>query len=85
MLGEAGWVNIMFESYVVPIRLGGENGIAGAVDHALSSSIARKLLALGTPSLRQSAAEILHEQFSGQATDGVVYATGSTWIFTADR
>ena len=84
VLEDAGWVNILFEAYEVPIRMGGENGITGAVDHSLSSSIARKLLALGTPSLRQSAAEILHEQFSGQATDGVVYSTGSTWLFTAD-
>ena len=84
LLAEAGWVNIMFDSYDVPIRMGGENGIAGAVEQSLSSSVARKLLTLGTPSLRERAAEILHEKFSGQATDGVVYSTGSTWIFTAD-
>ncbi|CAB5067740.1 unannotated protein [freshwater metagenome] len=84
LLAEAGWVNIMFDSYDVPIRMGGENGIAGAVEQSLSSSVARKLLALGTPALRDRAAEILHEQFSGQATDGVVYSTGATWIFTAD-
>jgi hypothetical protein len=78
-------VNIAFEAYELPIRLGGEDGIAGAVDQALSSSVVRKLLALGTPSLRQTAAEILEQQFAGQAIDGEVYSTGSTWIFTAER
>jgi SAM-dependent methyltransferase len=85
VLAAADWTDITHEPFETPIRMGGEHGIDGAVDQALTSSVARGLLALGDASLRSRAAEILHAEFASVAVDGVVRFPSATWVVAARR
>ena len=63
--------------------MGGNDGVNGAVDQALSSSAAKALLATGDATLRDRAAAILRAQFEELSVDGVVSFPAAVWSVTA--
>jgi SAM-dependent methyltransferase len=85
VLTAAGWRSVTHEAFEPSIRMGGNDGVAGAVEQALTSSMARALLAQGDATLRERAAAILHERFAAQAVDGVVRFPSATWVVRAER
>jgi SAM-dependent methyltransferase len=85
VLTAAGWRSVTHEAFEPSIRMGGNDGVAGAVEQALTSSMARALLTQGDATLRERAAAILHERFAAQAVDGVVRFPSATWVFRAER
>lgn len=85
ILVDAGWTDIEFESFETHIRMGGEGGLDGAVDHALNGSPSKALLAIGPAGLRERAATVLAERLAPFLVDGAVRVPAATWIVTAHR
>ncbi len=85
VLANAGWNSRAFAPFDSSARLGGNDGVAGAVSHALNTTAAKALLALGDATLRDRAAAVLSDQFSSLAIDGVVRFPAAAWIVTARR
>jgi len=85
VLADAGWNSRIFAPFDASARLGGDNGVAGAVSHALDTTAAKTLLALGDATLRDRAAAVLSDQFSAMAVDGVVRFPAAAWIVSARR
>jgi SAM-dependent methyltransferase len=85
VLVDAGWSQPSFASFETTTRMGGNDGVAGAVQQALGSSAAKALLALGDATLRERAAAILTEQFESLSVDGVVAFPAAAWIVTAQH
>lgn len=85
VLAAAEWSDIAHVAFETPIRMGGHNGVTGAVDQALGSSLAKSLLAHGDATLRRRAAAVLHEQFAAHVVDGAVRFPAAAWIVTARR
>ena len=65
--------------------MGGHDGVAGAVRHALSNTAARALLEADDGSLRDRAAAILTDQFESASVDGVISFPAAVWLVTARR
>jgi hypothetical protein len=85
VLAESGWSDHAITAFETPVRLGGLDGVAGAVEQSLTNSAARSLLALGDAALRERAAAILTEQFAAQSPDGVVTFAAAAWLVSARR
>jgi SAM-dependent methyltransferase len=85
VLTDAGWTDPGFTSVDIEIRMGGEDGVAGAVNQALDSSMARALLATGGAPLRERATAVLTEQFAALAVGGVVRFPAAVWLVTATK
>jgi hypothetical protein len=85
VLAAAGWSDRRITSFETMARMGGHDGIAGAVNQSLSNTAARALLAMGDSSLRERAAAILAERFAQQSADGVVEFPAAAWLVTARR
>jgi SAM-dependent methyltransferase len=64
VLGEAGWTERGIAPIETNARMGGNDGVQGAVNHALGNAAARALLAAGDASLRDRAAARLTDQFA---------------------
>ena len=85
VLAEAGWNQRSIAPFETDARMGGHDGVAGAVKQALGNSAARALLDAGDASLRDRAAAILTEQFERLSVDGVVTFRATAWLVTARR
>ena len=85
VLGDAGWTGRTIAPFETRARMGGHDGVQGAVNQTLSSSAARALLALGDATLRDRAAAILTEQFKSLSRDNVVSFPAAAWLVTATR
>jgi SAM-dependent methyltransferase len=85
VLADAGWIERAITAYETPARMGGNDGVRGAVNQALSSSAARALLAVGDATLRDRAAAILADQFESISVDGVVSFPAAAWLVSARR
>jgi SAM-dependent methyltransferase len=85
VLAEAGWTQRSIAPFETPARMGGTNGVHGAVEQALSNSAAKALLAMGDATLRERAAAILTDQFEAVSVDGVVDFPAAAWVVTARR
>jgi hypothetical protein len=83
VLADAGWTQRAIASFETHSRIGGNDGVAGAVNQALSNSAARALLAAADATLRDRAAAILTDQFEAQSVDGVVTFPAAAWLVTA--
>jgi len=83
VLTNAGWNSISIAAAETPIRMGGNDGVAGAVDHALSSSAARALLSTGDDTLQARAAVILEERFQALSINGQVSFPAAAWLVSA--
>lgn len=85
VLTDAGWSSRAALAFDASARLGGNDGVAGAVSHALGTTAAKALLAVGDATLRDRAAAVLTEQFDARAVGGVVSFPAAAWIVTARR
>ena len=85
VLADAGWTQRSIAPFETSTRMGGNDGVQGAVKQALSNSAARALLALGDATLRDRAAAILTDQFESLSVDGVVTFPAAAWLVTARR
>ncbi|MEO5839556.1 MAG: class I SAM-dependent methyltransferase [Acidimicrobiales bacterium] len=85
VLADAGWSQTSYASFETNARMGGNGGVAGAVQQALGSSLAKGLLEVGDATLRESAAAILTDRFESLSVDGVVSFPAAAWIVTARR
>ena len=83
VLTDAGWTHVAIAPFETHARMGGNDGVNGAVDQALSSSAAKALLATGDATLRDRAAAILRAQFEELSVDGVVSFPAAVWSVTA--
>ena len=59
------------------------DGVEGAVEQVLSSSVAKALLRTEDPSLRDRAAVILRAQFAALSVDGDVNFPAAVWLVSA--
>lgn len=85
VLAEAGWTQHSIAPFETQARMGGTDGVAGAVNQSLGNSAAKALLALGDARLRDRAAAILTDQFESLSVDGVVSFAAAAWMVTAHR
>ena len=85
VLTEAGWAQRSMAPFETHARMGGNDGVQGAVNQALSNSAAKALLAAGDATLRDRAAAILTDQFESRSVDGVVSFPAAAWLVTAHR
>ena len=85
VLVEAGWTQHSIAPFETQARMGGADGVAGAVNQSLGNSAAKALLALGDATLRDRAAAILTDQFESVSVDGVVTFAAAAWLVTAHR
>ena len=85
VLADAGWNQCSMASFETDAQMGGNDGVKGAVDQALGSSVVKALLAAGEASLRDRAAAILTEQFEALSVDGLVTFPAAAWLVTARR
>lgn len=85
ILHRAGWVDIMIGSCTPTIRMGGDDGISGAVAQALNGSAVKALLTMGDESTRDRAVTILTERFADHVVDGTVHMPSAAWLVTARR
>jgi SAM-dependent methyltransferase len=85
VLADAGWTQRTLTSFETMARMGGHDGIEGAVNQSLSNTNARALLALGDASLRDRAAAILSERFARECPNGVVEFPAAAWLVSARR
>jgi SAM-dependent methyltransferase len=85
VLADAGWSAIEITPLETSIRMGGEDGVPGAVHQALTSSMARALLSGADPSLRDRAAAMLEADFHAVAVDGTVRFPAAVWLVGARR
>jgi SAM-dependent methyltransferase len=85
VLTEAGWAQRSMAPFKTHARMGGNDGVQGAVNQALSNSAAKALLAAGDATLRDRAAAILTDQFESRSVDGVVSFPAAAWLVTAHR
>ena len=83
VLAEAGWAHQSIAPFETQARMGGHDGVLGAVNHSLGNSAAKALLALGDATLRDRAAAILADQFEALSVDGVVTFPAAAWLVTA--
>ena len=84
VLADAGWTERFIAPFETNARMGGNEGVNGAVNQALSNSAARALLAAaGDETLRDRAAAILTDQFESLSVDGVVRFPAAAWLVTA--
>ena len=83
VLADAGWQQRSIVSFEADTRMGGNDGITGAIKQAMGNSAARALLAAGDASLRERAEAILTEQFEALSVDGVVTFPAAAWLVTA--
>jgi hypothetical protein len=85
VLAEAGWDQRSIAPFETHTRMGGNDGVEGAVNQALGNSAAKALLAVGNATLRDRAAAILTGQFESMSVDGVVTFPAAAWLVTAHR
>jgi SAM-dependent methyltransferase len=85
VLTDAGWTERSIAPFETLARMGGKDGVAGAVRQALSNTAARALLAAGDATLRDRAAAILTDQFESANVDGIVSFPAAVWLVTARR
>jgi SAM-dependent methyltransferase len=85
VLADAGWTERSIAPFETQTQMGGDDGVQGAVDQALSNSAAKALLAAGDATLRERAAAILTDRFAALSVDGVVSFPAATWVVTARR
>jgi len=86
VLTRGGWSSVDIQAFETPVQMGGERGVAGAVEQALSSSQTKALLALGDSALRARAEAVIAERFAAIASaDGSVRFPAATWLVTATR
>ena len=86
MLTEAGWDSILIQPCTPTIRIGGDGGVAGAVEQGLNGSGVKALLAMtDDPTVRERAAERLAEEYAPHLVDGVVSMPSAAWLVTARR
>ena len=85
VLGDAGWTQRTIAPFETRARMGGNDGVPGAVNQALSNTAARALLALGDATLRERAAAILTKQFESVSRDNVVRFPAAAWLVIAMR
>lgn len=85
VLADSGWSTRSITSFETTARLGGNDGVPGAVDQALATSAARALLATGGADLRERAAAALTERFESLCVDGLVGLPAAAWLVTARR
>jgi SAM-dependent methyltransferase len=83
VLTDAGWTAISIAPFETPLRMGGDNGVEGAVEQALSSSVARTLLSTGDETLRDRATAILEAQFKALSVNGNVSFLAAAWLVCA--
>jgi SAM-dependent methyltransferase len=83
VLADAGWTQRAIAPFETNARMGGNDGVRGAVDQALSNSAAKALLAAGDATLRDRAAAVLTDQFESLSVDGVVSCPAAAWLVTA--
>jgi hypothetical protein len=83
VLAEAGWVDRSIAPFETDARIGGHEGVAGAVNQALNNSAAKALLAAGDATLRDRAAAILADRFEALSVAGVISFPAAAWIVTA--
>jgi len=83
VLTEGGWPEHSIAPFETLARMGGNEGVAGAVNQALANSAARALLAVGDATLHDRAAALLTEQFEALSVDGVVNFPAAAWLVTA--
>lgn len=83
VLTDAGWNTISIAPFESPVRMGGNDGVEGAVNHALSSSVARALLSTGDETLRARAAIILEARFEALSINGEVSFPAAAWLVDA--
>jgi len=85
VLAEAGWSQASIAPFETHARMGGNDGVAGAVNQALGNSAAKALLAMGDATVRERAAAILADEFESLSVDGVVSFPAAAWLVTARR
>lgn len=83
VLSDAGWMAVTIAPFETSVHLGGNDGVEGAVNQVLSSSVAKALLNNQDASLRERAAAILREQFQVQSAGGEVNFSAATWLVSA--
>jgi SAM-dependent methyltransferase len=83
VLAEAGWTEPSIAPFETQARMGGNDGVLGAVNQSLGNSAAKALLAVGDATLRDRAAAILTDQFEALSVDGVVTFAAAAWLVTA--
>jgi SAM-dependent methyltransferase len=83
VLSNADWHSIDVAPCEAVVQMGGHDGVEGAVNQALGSSVAKTLLQAGGATLRQRAATILRMQFEAESVDGVVRFPAATWLVSA--
>lgn len=79
----AGWHDVAAEPFTPTLRLGGGDGVAGAVEQVLSSSATRSLLDGADPAVRERAVELLTADFADLVVDGAVTVPAAVWVVTA--
>lgn len=85
LLADAGWHDIDVATCAPVIAMGGDDGLAGAVEQALNGTAVKSLLAGGDASIRDRAAAILVDRFEPHLVDGVVRMPSAAWLVTARR
>ena len=83
VLTDAGWTGTTIAPFETSVHLGGNDGVEGAVEQVLSSSVAKALLRTEDPSLRDRAAVILRAQFAALSVDGDVNFPAAVWLVSA--
>lgn len=85
ILDEAGWTDISITPVEPLLRVGGDDGIEGAVELALNGSSVKALLQQGDESLRADIVGALTDRFSRFDVDGATRMQSSAWLVTARR
>jgi SAM-dependent methyltransferase len=85
VLHASGWSGIAFEPVEPLLAIGGDDGVAGAVELALNGSSVKALLEGDDGTLRSQVVDVLTERFDGFTTDGTVLMQSSAWLVTARR
>lgn len=83
ILTNSGWSDVTISPVETSVHMGGNGGVAGAVDQMLGSSAVKALLAMGDASLRERAAELLARRLAAHVDRGVVRFAASAWLVQA--
>ena len=83
VLEQSGWRDISLRSVEPLLRVGGDDGINGAVELALNGSSAKALLAKSDADQRAHIVSALTERLSHHVIDGDVCMSSAAWLVTA--
>ena len=83
VLAKSGWSDISLTSVEPLLRVGGDDGINGAVELALNGSSAKALLAKSDAEQRAQIVSVLTDRLSQHVIDGDVCMPSAAWLVTA--